>query len=367
MNSLRSTAPSTKKLLSLIMLIVATAILSTCLANPAKAQAATKAPATPIAKVSVSSDTAIKVKWKAVSGSKGYQVRYSTNKDMSHAKRATLTGKNTTSCKISGLKSKTTYYVQVRSYSLTSSKAKKVSKYTQAVKVKTNYSIIYSLGGGTQAAGQKTNYNKTTGTIYLQDPTKVGYLFLGWYDNSKLTGKRVTKIPAGSTGTKHFYAKWQPRTSPNAQIIFNYCVAQGMTSQCAAAIVGNAMQESGCNPEAVGYKSYGIFQWSGSRYTRLKAIAKERGTTWKDIECQLLLLTEELPPNFEAYTGWTGTYNFGEKATYGWKDDVTFAQWCKWKDIEAATRCFEQVYERAGTPMMDNRISYAKAAYEAYA
>ena len=42
------------------------------------------------------------------------------------------------------------------------------------------------------------------------EPTKKGYEFLGWYDNSEFTGSAVTVIPAGSTGDKTFWAKWTP-------------------------------------------------------------------------------------------------------------------------------------------------------------
>ena len=37
-------------------------------------------------------------------------------------------------------------------------------------------------------------------------PTKKGYTFDGWYDEND---KKVTGIPAGSTGDKVFYAKWK--------------------------------------------------------------------------------------------------------------------------------------------------------------
>jgi len=56
---------------------------------------------------------AITVKWKKVSGVAKYQVRYSLKKNMKGAKKVDAS-KKTTSKKIKGLKSKRTYYVQVR-------------------------------------------------------------------------------------------------------------------------------------------------------------------------------------------------------------------------------------------------------------
>lgn len=59
----------------------------------------------------------VKVAKKSKAYVTGYQVRYSTSKDMSNAKKKTIgTSYLAVSKKIKGLKAKTTYYVQVRSY-----------------------------------------------------------------------------------------------------------------------------------------------------------------------------------------------------------------------------------------------------------
>lgn len=54
----------------------------------------------------------VTVRWKKTSGATGYQVYYSTRKDMKGAKIRTV-GKKKTSCTIKGLKKKTRYYVAV--------------------------------------------------------------------------------------------------------------------------------------------------------------------------------------------------------------------------------------------------------------
>lgn len=81
---------------------------------------------TSIAKASLQSvkgaKKAVTVTAKKVSGAKGYQIRYATNKKMTGAKSIVSTG---TSKKITGLKAKTKYYVQVRAYKL-DAKGKKV-------------------------------------------------------------------------------------------------------------------------------------------------------------------------------------------------------------------------------------------------
>ena len=72
----------------------------------------------------------------------------------------------------------------------------------------TTYSITYNLNGGTNAAGAKTSYTIETADYTLPTPTKTGYTFGGWYENSGLTGSAVTKIAKGSTGNKTYWAKW---------------------------------------------------------------------------------------------------------------------------------------------------------------
>lgn len=71
-----------------------------------------------------------------------------------------------------------------------------------------NYTISYNLNGGT-LSGQKTSYTINDSAYALPTPTKEGFTFEGWYDNSSFTGTAVTSIPVGSYGNKTYYAKWK--------------------------------------------------------------------------------------------------------------------------------------------------------------
>ena len=73
------------------------------------------------------------------------------------------------------------------------------------------YSIDYVLGGGVNASGNPDSYNIESGTIVLANPTREGFIFLGWYD-AEQNGNRVTEIKAGSTGRITLYARWQANT-----------------------------------------------------------------------------------------------------------------------------------------------------------
>ncbi|KAA6303013.1 MAG: hypothetical protein EZS26_000908 [Candidatus Ordinivivax streblomastigis] len=68
------------------------------------------------------------------------------------------------------------------------------------------YTITYHSNEGTGATN--STYTIESETQSLPTPTKADYTFLGWYDNSELTGSAVTEIPQGSTGDKEFWAKW---------------------------------------------------------------------------------------------------------------------------------------------------------------
>ena len=68
------------------------------------------------------------------------------------------------------------------------------------------YTITYNTNGGNSIANQ--TYTIETATFNLPTPTKTGYTFAGWYDNSGLTGNKITQITKGTTGDKNLYAKW---------------------------------------------------------------------------------------------------------------------------------------------------------------
>lgn len=71
-----------------------------------------------------------------------------------------------------------------------------------------SYSITYVVNGGSNYSGAPSNYT-VSDTVVLGTPTKRGYTFVDWYENSSFTGNPVKEI-SGSTGNKTLYAKWTP-------------------------------------------------------------------------------------------------------------------------------------------------------------
>lgn len=75
------------------------------------------------------------------------------------------------------------------------------------------YKITYYLNKGKNHKSNPAAYTITSKTISLKNPTRKGYLFKGWYSDSKFK-KKVTRIAAGSTGNQKLYAKWTKVTAP---------------------------------------------------------------------------------------------------------------------------------------------------------
>ena len=70
-----------------------------------------------------------------------------------------------------------------------------------------SYPITYHLNGGTLNTAHES-YTIESATITLDEPTRKGYNFAGWYTNQGLTGPAVTTIDHGSTGNVELWAKW---------------------------------------------------------------------------------------------------------------------------------------------------------------
>ena len=72
-----------------------------------------------------------------------------------------------------------------------------------------DFTISYTLDGGTNAANNPADYTVETATITLAEASKDGYTFGGWYSDAAFTAdNEVTEIATGSTGPKEFFAKF---------------------------------------------------------------------------------------------------------------------------------------------------------------
>lgn len=88
-----------------------------------------------------------------------------------------------------------------------------------------SYSVTLNVNGGTIDSGDVTSYMFGTTTNL---PTNVSYpgglkTFVGWYNNSGLSGSKVTSIGSAEHGAKTYYAKWTDYTS-NYYTVYLYDV-----------------------------------------------------------------------------------------------------------------------------------------------
>ena len=85
-----------------------------------------------------------------------------------------------------------------------------VSKtYKLVIEVKDlTFAINYVLDGGTNSENNPNEYVPEKLPLLLENPTKSGYKFVGWYDNENFIGESITEISAGTMGDVTLYAKW---------------------------------------------------------------------------------------------------------------------------------------------------------------
>ena len=72
------------------------------------------------------------------------------------------------------------------------------------------YTITYNLNGGNVSTSNPANYNVTTNTFTLNNPTKAGYTFTGWTGSNGNTPQTSVSVAKGSTGNKTYTANWAP-------------------------------------------------------------------------------------------------------------------------------------------------------------
>ena len=82
---------------------------------------------------------------------------------------------------------------------------KDIKLYAQWI-LEENYSITYNLDGGINSESNPISYNSESETIILQEATKNGYDFVGWFDDN---GNLITEIVSKSIGNISLTARWQ--------------------------------------------------------------------------------------------------------------------------------------------------------------
>lgn len=132
----------------------------------------------------------------------------------------------------------------------------------------------------------------------------------------------------------------------NQEIIEKFLRGKGLNDKAIAGVMGNIQLESNFSTTAINGSSgaYGLFQWLGSRKTRLQEYARETGSTIDNIYTQLQFFWEEI--------------NTTEKKTYNVLFDSNYDTPSQY------ALAFEKSFERSGGAGNTKRQAYAETIYK---
>ena len=92
-----------------------------------------------------------------------------------------------------------------------------------------NYTISYDLNGGTVVVSNPTSYNIETSTFALNNPVKLGYVFVGWTGSNGTIPQKNVSIYKGSTGNKSYKANWTANTGTKYTVEYYQMNLDGKT------------------------------------------------------------------------------------------------------------------------------------------
>jgi len=136
-----------------------------------------------------------------------------------------------------------------------------------------NYTINYTLNGGSLSGSNPNKYTIDTNSFTLNNPTKSGYEFLGWTGTGYDTPTKNVTITKGNTGNLTFTANWS---------VINYTITYNLDGGYLSSsnpnkytIDTNSFTLN--NPTKSGYEFLG---WTGTGYdTPTKSVTITKGNT----------------------------------------------------------------------------------------
>ena len=116
------------------------------------------------------------------------------------------------------------------------------------------YSISYTLNGGSIDGTNPTSYDIESKAFSLINPTKTGYTFAGWTGTGLSSASKSVTVPAGSTGNKAYTATWTPNTDTVYKVVHLWQ-----------------------NVDGNGYTDYETVNMTGTTAAQTNAVAKTYG------------------------------------------------------------------------------------------
>ena len=188
------------------------------------------------------------------------------------------------------------------------------------------YEITYDLDGGEPTGNNPTSYDKNTDDINLSNPTKNGYIFIGWTGTDLDKATINVTIAKGSTGNRSYKANWK-QNAPD-EYTLNLIKGSGI-----ATVTGDGTYKEGDSVTAscTMLAGYEFDSWTGDFTTekitmpakdvnmtanakpiQYKITLDAKGGTLEKNSIEYNIETEEfnLPvptKNGYDFTGWTGS------------------------------------------------------------
>lgn len=125
------------------------------------------------------------------------------------------------------------------------------------------YTITYNLNGGKLSQSNPTSYTIESFDIFLNNPTKEGYNFLGWTGTDLDDEEIIVIVEQGSTGNRQYTANWERKTNLHS---VTYIVDGEIHMQLKNAVVHGSGMIMTNDPEKEGYTFDGWFTADGKRY-----------------------------------------------------------------------------------------------------
>lgn len=122
-----------------------------------------------------------------------------------------------------------------------------------------NYTISYTLNGGTVATANPTSYNVTTEDFTLNNPTRTGYTFAGWTGTGLSAATKTVTVAKGSTGNRSYTATWTANT-----YIVTFDANGGSCSTASKSVTYDSTYGTLPTPTRTGYTFTGWYTASSS-------------------------------------------------------------------------------------------------------
>ena len=197
------------------------------------------------------------------------------------------------------------------------------------------YTITYNLDGGILTQNNPESYTIESFNIILNNPTKEGYIFMGWTGTDLNEETFIVWLEQGSTGNRQYTANWEKME--NNRHTITYIVDGEIHMQLKNAVVHGSKMILTNDPEKAGYSFDGWFTADGRRYDFATGIVNNDITLYAHWNIVNYAITYDLDggtlsknnpdtytvesvnftltnPTKDGYTfiGWTGTDLYGK-------------------------------------------------------